>query len=64
LLPDRLPVVTEAVNGRQAQLLTRTGVETFGPAWSTRPPTLDELVRGYLGAPEATALPGPTSVVR
>jgi ABC-2 type transport system ATP-binding protein len=64
LLPDRLPVVTETTSGRQAQLLTRTGVETFGPAWSTRPPTLDELVRGYLGAPEATALPGPTSVVR
>ncbi|GIF46130.1 ABC-2 type transport system ATP-binding protein [Asanoa ferruginea] len=64
LLPDRLPVVTETTSGRQAQLLTRTGAETFGPAWSTRPPTLDELVRGYLGTPEATALPGPTSVVR
>ena len=36
----------------------------FGPAWTVRPPSLDELVRGYLGAPDATALPGPTVAVR
>jgi ABC-2 type transport system ATP-binding protein len=64
LLPDRLPVVSETGTERQIQLLTRSGPETFGPQWTVRPPTLDELVRGYLGAPDATALPGPTAVVR
>ncbi|GAA2601432.1 ABC transporter ATP-binding protein [Dactylosporangium fulvum] len=64
LLPDRLAVVTETADGRQATLLTRSGPETLGPAWAVRPPSLDELVRGYLGAPDAAALPGPTSIVR
>ncbi|GIF63476.1 ABC transporter ATP-binding protein [Asanoa ishikariensis] len=63
-LPDRLPVVTESVNGRQVDLLTRATTDTFGPAWSVRPPSLDELVRGYLGAPDASALPGPVALAR
>jgi ABC-2 type transport system ATP-binding protein len=64
LLPDRLPVVTEGATGRQVDLLVRSTTDTFGPAWTVRPPSLDELVRGYLGAPDATALPGPTVAVR
>jgi len=64
LLPDRLPVVTESGTGRQIDLLVRSTTDSFGPAWTARPPSLDELVRGYLGAPDATALPGPTVAVR
>ncbi|MDG4825578.1 ABC transporter ATP-binding protein [Asanoa sp. WMMD1127] len=64
MLPDRLPVVTETARGRQVDLLVRSTAEAHGPAWTARPPSLDELVRGYLGAPDASALPGPTAVVR
>jgi ABC-2 type transport system ATP-binding protein len=59
-LPERLPVVAQTVNGRQASVLARVSGHTVGPAWTVRDASLDELVLNYLRRPESSALPGPT----
>jgi ABC-2 type transport system ATP-binding protein len=61
ILPARVPVISEAVTGRQAVVLARAAGESLDPAWAVRDVSLEELVLGYLRQPESTALSGPTA---
>jgi len=52
-------VVQQATTDRQSTLLVRTDGPIIDPAWSVHRVDLEELVLGYLGQPNATALPAP-----
>src|SRR5262249_4520984 len=52
-------VVQQADTERQSTLLVRTDGPILDPAWSVAEVGLEELVLGYLGQPQATALPLP-----
>jgi ABC-2 type transport system ATP-binding protein len=52
-------VVQQAHTERQSTLLVRTDGPILDPAWSVAEVGLEELVLGYLGQPQAAALPPP-----
>jgi ABC-2 type transport system ATP-binding protein len=52
-------VVQQAHTERQSTLLVRTDGPVLDPAWSVAEVGLEELVLGYLGQPQAAALPPP-----
>lgn len=60
-LPATLAPIRIAQAGAQAHLLVRTSSqrEPIPAGFAVQPPVLEELVLAYLGAPHATALPGP-----
>jgi ABC-2 type transport system ATP-binding protein len=46
-------VIQAGFTGRQASLLIRARGPIRDPAWTARPPSLEELVLGYMAAPDA-----------
>jgi len=52
-------VIEQSSSERQTTMLVRTEGPILDPAWSVQKVGLEELVLGYLGQPNATALPGP-----
>jgi ABC-2 type transport system ATP-binding protein len=63
---DRGPhtVVATGGAGRQTTALVRTTGEFRDPRWTTRTPSLEEIVLAYLRNPGVSALPGPSAPVR
>jgi ABC-2 type transport system ATP-binding protein len=53
-------IVQAGFAGRQASLLIRARGPVRDPAWTTRPPSLEELVLGYMAAPGAAQPQRPT----
>jgi ABC-2 type transport system ATP-binding protein len=63
LYHERLAPIQARKAGTQAHLLVRIdGGATVPPGWTSHPVDLEELVLAYLREPDATALPGPTSL--
>ena len=52
-------VLHESHSERQTTMLVRTDGPILDPAWSVQEVGLEDLVLGYLGQPDATALPAP-----
>ncbi len=52
-------VLQESHSERQTTMLVRTDGPILDPAWAVQEVGLEDLVLGYLGQPDATALPAP-----
>jgi ABC-2 type transport system ATP-binding protein len=63
-LSPAVPVVLEERAGRQTRALVRSGRRPVPAGWRAEPTNLEELVLGYLRAPDASALPGPQGSAR
>jgi ABC-2 type transport system ATP-binding protein len=63
---DRGPhtVIATGGAGRQATALVRVAGDLHDPRWTTRTPSLEEIVLAYLRNPGVSALPGPSAPVR